>query len=110
LIVLAPATALLGFLLLLEYRASQESLRSLERAKKRSTRTPVLPHQPPSPFRHRLATFLQVPEESVLIARPRPVSSMPFWSSVPLSPRPIVMKSAEFIRAVLERIHAAIRG
>lgn len=65
---------------------------------------------PPSPFRHRLATFLQVPEDQVLAPRPRPVSSMPFWSSVPLAPRPIVIKTVEFIRAVLERIHAAVRG
>jgi hypothetical protein len=72
-------------------------------------KTKTIRHSP-APFRTRLATFLQVPEESVFSPRPRPVSSMPFWSSMPLSPRPIVMKSVEFIRAVLERIHAAVRG
>lgn len=64
----------------------------------------------PRPFRQRLADYLRVPESEVLAPRPRPVSSMPFWSAVPLSRRPVVLKSVEFIRTILERIRTTVRG
>jgi hypothetical protein len=64
----------------------------------------------PLPFRQRLADYLHVPESEVLPPRPRPVSSMPFWSAVPLSRRPVVLKSVEFIRIILERIRATVRS
>jgi hypothetical protein len=64
----------------------------------------------PRPFRQRLADYLHVPENEVLPPRPQPVSTMPFWSAVPLSRRPVVLKSVEFIRTILERIRATVRG
>jgi hypothetical protein len=100
----------IGHSLLRECSLAVEDSRRAKRPQRLRSRSPNEPSHPPFPFRQRLAAFLQVPKGEVLVPRPRPVSSMPFWSSVPLSPRPIMNKSVEFIRAVLERIHAAVRG
>lgn len=107
LVLLIVAAAPIGSLFLWDYIAAHDRAQQATHETARSRQS--LPLQS-SPFRQRLATYLHVPESEVLPPRPRPLSSMPFWSSVPLSPRPIVMKSVEFIRAVLERIHAAVRG
>lgn len=64
----------------------------------------------PQSFRKRLAVYLHLPESDVLPPRPRPTSTMPFWSMVPLSQHTTVMKSVEYIRAILERIRHAVRG
>lgn len=63
----------------------------------------------PQSFRKRLSAYLHVPESEVLPLRPRPTSTMPFWSMVPLSQHTTVIKSVEFIRAILERIRHAVR-
>lgn len=64
----------------------------------------------PLPFRQRLADYLHVPESEVLAPRPQPDSTMPFWSAVPLARKPMVLKSVEFIRTILERIRATVRS
>ena len=64
----------------------------------------------PRSFRQRLAAYLHLPESEVLPPRPRPTSTMSFWSSVPLTQRTTVMKSVDYIRAILERIRHAVRG
>jgi hypothetical protein len=64
----------------------------------------------PQSFRKRLAVYLHLPENEVLPPRPQPTSTMPFWSMVPLSQHTTVMKSVEYIRAILERIRHAVRG
>ncbi|MGD9637247.1 MAG: hypothetical protein AB7G28_26855 [Pirellulales bacterium] len=101
---------MIGGIMLRDYLQAKGATRSSDRDEGITTRRRISEPSVPSPFRVRLATFLHVPESEVLPARPRPVSSMPFWTSVPLSPRPIMMKSVEFIRDILERIHSAIRG
>jgi hypothetical protein len=108
--ILVVVASLVGALIQRDLYEVREQSRLAIQAKRREARKTKTIQRPPATFRHRLATFLQMPEDQVLTPRPRPVSSMPFWSSVPLSPRPIVMKSVEFIRAVLERIHSAVRG
>lgn len=93
----------------------QAELRSRLNASTRSTastrhnvRSTLSETTEPRPFRQRLADYLRVPESEVL--PPRPVSAMPFWSSVPLAHRPVVLKSVEFIRTILERIRTTVRG
>jgi hypothetical protein len=108
--ILVVGTSLVGALIQRDLREVREQSKLAQQANRRKACKTKTVQLPPAPFRHRLATFLQMPEDQVLAPRPRPVSSMPFWSSMTLSPRPIVMKSVEFIRAVLERIHAAVRG
>jgi hypothetical protein len=71
---------------------------------------PATREAPPEPFRTRLAGYLHLPEQEVLAPRPRPASTMPFWSLVPLPQRATVMKSVEFMRAILERIRRAVHG
>jgi len=110
LILVIVAALPIAALILRDYRAAQEKSRAASRGKRKSARSQGTPSEPPTPFRQRLAKYLHVSENEVLSPRPRPASSMPFWSSVPLSPGRIVMKSVEFMRAVLERIHAAVRG
>jgi hypothetical protein len=66
--------------------------------------------EPPAPFPKRLANYLHVPESEVLEPRPRWVSSMPFWCAVILPQRSTLAKSVEYIRAMLRRIRAAVRG
>jgi hypothetical protein len=66
--------------------------------------------EPPEAFRKRLAAYLHVPEGQVLVPRERPVSAMPFWSAVELPRRSTMAKSIEYIRRILLRIWAAVRG
>jgi hypothetical protein len=66
--------------------------------------------EPPAPFQTRLANYLHVPESDVLEPRSRWVSSMPFWCAVILPQRSTLAKSVEYIRAVLRRIRATVRG
>ena len=68
------------------------------------------PAEPPEAFRKRLATYLHVPEGEVLVPRERPVSAMPFWSAVELPRRSTMAKSIEYIRQILLRIRATVRG
>jgi hypothetical protein len=95
----------------------QVELRSRLNASTRSTastrhnvRSTLSETTEPRPFRQRLADYLRVPESEVLPPRPRPISAMPFWSAVPLTRRPVVLKSVEFIRTILERIRTTVRG
>jgi len=65
---------------------------------------------PPPAFRRRLAAFLGRPESEVLVPRPRPASTMSFWSLVPLPQSATWIKSVAFMRRILERIRSAVRG
>lgn len=64
----------------------------------------------PLPFRQRLADYLHVPESEVLPPRPKPISTMPYWSAVQFTGQPVMLKSVEFIRAILERIRATVHN
>ena len=70
----------------------------------------TLEPEPPEAFRKRLAAYLHVADGEVLVPRERPVSAMPFWCAVELPRRSTMAKSIAYIRQILLRIRAAVRG
>lgn len=67
------------------------------------------PAVPPSPYPQRLAHFLHCQEDDLKKKRPRPKSTMPFWSIRPLGTRH-GPKPLWHIRMLLVRIHRLVRG
>jgi hypothetical protein len=66
------------------------------------------PVAPPPAFEQRLAAFLHCTTEELHAPRPRPQSTMPFWSIVDFASY-VGPKPAWIIRRILERIRATLR-